>query len=191
MLTVGLIPPDALVRYTQVPISFWVESILRVEPVAGGLQGLALVEEAVASPYLKDYDSYERPTDWPTQFDVSRWAFLLAEENGRAVGAATVVFDTPAVDMLVGRRDMSVLWDIRVRPGYRGQGIGHTLFQRAAAWSRERGCALMKIETQNVNVRACRFYARQGCILGGIDRYGYAAVPSVAHETMLLWYLAL
>ena len=43
---------------------------------------------------------------------------------------------------------------------------------------------------QNVNVAACRFYAKH-CILGGVERYGYAACPEVAHEAMLLWYRGL
>ena len=58
-------------------------------------------------------------------------------------------------------------------------------------WARKKGCRQLKIETQNVNVPACRFYARQGCELGAIHRYGYAGCPDVAHEAMLLWYLKL
>jgi streptothricin acetyltransferase len=49
----------------------------------------------------------------------------------------------------------------------------------------------MKIETQNVNVPACRFYQRMGAYLGEIHRHGYAAIPAVAHEVMLNWYLDL
>jgi len=49
----------------------------------------------------------------------------------------------------------------------------------------------MKIETQNVNVPACRFYQRMGAHLGEIRCYAYAAVPAVAHEVMLNWYLDL
>lgn len=49
----------------------------------------------------------------------------------------------------------------------------------------------MKVETQNVNVPACRFYQRMGCRLGEIRQYGYAAVPAVADEVMLNWYLEL
>jgi hypothetical protein len=41
---------DALPEYGQVPISFLVESRLRVEPVRNGLGGFALVEERVAPP---------------------------------------------------------------------------------------------------------------------------------------------
>ena len=57
--------------------------------------------------------------------------------------------------------------------------------------SRKQGCKQLKIETQNTNVPACRFYASCGCRLGAIDRYGYAHDPRVAHEAMLLWYLDL
>lgn len=46
----------------------------------------------------------------------------------------------------------------------------------------------MKVETQNVNVPACRFYQRMGCQLGEIRLYSYAAVLAVAHEVMLNWY---
>jgi streptothricin acetyltransferase len=47
------------------------------------------------------------------------------------------------------------------------------------------------VETQNTNVPACRFYARQGCVSGGINRFGYAGCPAAAPEAMLLWYLDL
>jgi len=65
------------------------------------------------------------------------------------------------------------------------------LFRYATKWSRTHGCTQMKIETQNVNVPACRFYQRMGASLGEIHRHGYAAVPAVAHEVMLNWYLDL
>ncbi len=97
-----------------------------------------------------------------------------------------MAFNTSGVYMLEGRHDLSVLWDIRVQPELRGRGIGHALFMQAAEWSRARGCTQMKIETQNVNVPACRFYARMGCELGAINRYAYAGQPHVAHEVMLL-----
>jgi len=49
----------------------------------------------------------------------------------------------------------------------------------------------LKVETQNINVPGCRFYAKQGCELGAIHRYGYAGCPDIAHEAMLFWYLEL
>jgi len=144
----------------------------------------------VERPYVKDYDSYgEIPTDWPRLFDVTNWGFFLAMDGERPVGAAAVAFATSGVVMLKARHDLAVLWDLRSLPSYRGVGI--PLFRYAAEWSRKHGCRQMKVETQNVNVPACRFYQRMGCQLGEIRRFGYAAVPAVAHEVMLNWYYSL
>jgi GNAT superfamily N-acetyltransferase len=184
-----------LPTYAEIPIRFTVTSILRVEEIEGSLGGLRLVEQPVDPPYVKDYDAQgderERPIHWATRFEVNKWGFFLAVEGDRAVGGATVAFDAPGVNMLEARSDLAVLWDIRVCPEERGRGIGSLLFQHAAAWARARGCRQLKVETQNVNLRACRFYARQGCELGAIHRHGYVGCPEVAHEVMLLWYLAL
>lgn len=54
-------------------------------------------------------------------------------------------------------------------------------------WSRKRGLPKLEVETQNVNIPACRFYQRMGFELGEIYRFGYAGVPGIAHEVMLKW----
>jgi GNAT superfamily N-acetyltransferase len=62
------------------------------------------------------------------------------------------------------------------------------LFRAAEHWARARGCRRLKIETQNVNVAACRFYQKMGCTLGAIDRFAYPGQPA---EVRLLWGKAL
>jgi GNAT superfamily N-acetyltransferase len=184
------IGPERLLEYSSVPIKLEVKSILQVELVNGGMGGMLLNEEQVERPYVKDYDSYgELPTDWPKLFDISNWGFFLAMDAGRPAGAAAVAFNTTGVFMLEGRSDLAVLRDLRSHPAYRGAGI--PLFRHAADWSRKRGCRQMKVETQNVNVPACRFYHRMGCRLGEIRRFGFAAIPVVRDEVMLNWYLDL
>ncbi len=185
------IEANQLHRYAQVSIAFQVESQLRLEAIEHGLGGLRLVLEPVTPTYTKDYDVEESPTDWPLKFDTSHWAFFLAMDGMQPVGAATVALNSPDVHLLENRSDLAVLWDLRVQTGWRGQGVGHRLFWQAADWARQHNCHQLKIETQNINVPACRFYTRQGCELGGIHRFGYAAQPHVAHEVMLLWYLNL
>lgn len=188
-ITIEEITPQELFEYDRVPIALEVKTMLQVQLVEGGLGGMLLKEEPVI-PYIKDYDAGgELPSDWPKKFDVTKWGFFLARNGNRPVGGAAVAFETTGVFMLEDRKDLSVLWDIRVSPEARGVGI--PLFRRAAEWSRAHGCTQMKIETQNVNVPACRFYQRMGARLGEIHRYGYAAVPAVAHEVMLNWYLDL
>lgn len=191
--------PECLERYGRVSTAFMVTSVLRVESIEGGLGGVRLIEEDVAEPYEKDYDAYEDedPARW-RRFDLSNWGFFLAfgggaEADGSAsntIGAAAVAVRSAGVNMLEERDDLAVLWDIRVRPDCRRCGIGTALFRHAVNWAKQSRCRQLKIETQNVNVAACRFYAGQGCHLGRIDRYGYTD-PRIAHETMLLWYLDL
>jgi GNAT superfamily N-acetyltransferase len=188
-IKIAEISPERLGEYGKVPSAFEVKTILEVELVEDGLGGMILHAVPV-KPYIKDYDAGdELPTDWPRRYDVTKWGFFLAEMDGEPVGAAAVAVDTTGVFMLEARRDLSVLWEIRVRPQARGAGI--LLFRHAAGWSKARGCSQMKIETQNINVPACRFYQRMGARLGGIHRHGYAAIPAVAHEVMLNWYLDL
>jgi len=67
-------------------------------------------------------------------------------------------------------------------------GLIGALFQAAGDWARAHGCGWLKIETQNVNVAACRFYQKMGCSLGGIDRFAYPQLPG---EVQLLWWKAL
>lgn len=192
MIEIVEINADRLAEYAAVPSRVVVRSVLNLEPVDDGLGGMLLCEIPVESPYVKDYDSYdELPTDWPLKFDVRNWGFFLALDQAHPVGAAAVAFDTTGVFMLEARRDLSVLWDIRVAPEAQGCGVGRLLFERAVSWSQVRGCRQMKIETQNVNVPACKFYHHMGCQLGEIHRFGYAAVPRVAHEVMLNWYLSI
>jgi ribosomal protein S18 acetylase RimI-like enzyme len=186
---------EVLTEYETISIAFEVGSIYRVEAVNNGLGGLMLVEEPVSPPYIKDYDFHEDgpPTAWPRQFDMRNWGFLLARDGESAppIGGAAIARNTDGVNMLEGQSDLAVLWDIRVRPEQRGQGIGAALLRQAAEWACQRGCRMLKIETQNVNAPACRFYASQGCELGVIHRYAYANQPHVADETMLIWYLRL
>jgi len=123
---------DLLSLYSEIPISFKVESVFRIEVINQGLGGFGLIEEKVA-PYMKDYDSQEendkpRPIRWTKRFDVSKWGFSLALNASRRVGGAAVAIDTPDVNMLEGRKDLAVLWDIRVHPNKRLHGIGSRLF---------------------------------------------------------------
>jgi GNAT superfamily N-acetyltransferase len=186
---------DLLPRYAEIPMSFKVEAVFRIEVIDKGLGGFLLIEEKIA-PYTKDYDSIKEngdsgPIGWTKRFDVSKWGVFLALNGTRPVGGATVAIDTPDVNILESRKDLAVLWDIRVHPDERRCGVGSRLFKHVADWAKQKGCRQLKVETQNINVPACRFYAKQGCELGAIHRYGYAGCPDVAHEVMLFWYLEL
>ena len=149
--------------------------------------GLVFQERQVEPPLLKDYDSIpgHSPLEWPKRFDLSRWGSIAARLAGKRIGGAVIAFDTPEVAMLKGRRNLAVLWDIRVAPENRGRGVGSALFRAAESWASVRGCRQIVAETQNINVDANRFYARQGCSLGAVNRFAYKDFPD---EIQLLWF---
>lgn len=178
-------PMTALAEYALLPIAFPVDQVLDVTARADG--GFTLAARRLDVPYVKDYDAVdgEGPLHWTRRFDVSNWTLFTARVGGSRVGGATVAFNTPGLTMLEGRRDLSVLWDIRVGPNIRGKGIGSALFKKVETWARAHSCRQLKVETQNVNVPACRFYARHGCELRAVH---HAVYPDLPEEIQLLWY---
>lgn len=156
--------------------------------VLQSVAGYHLRERPRVQPHRKDYDLLEDPLQWPARFDVTQWALIGAYEGGERVGGAIAAFDTQGVDILEGRRDLVVLWDLRVSRAARRRGIGTALFKAVEAWGLHRQCRELKVETQNTNVAACRFYARQGCTLRHANPGAYPALPD---EVQLIWRKAL
>lgn len=177
-------PPD-WVAYGSVPIRFTTRTVLEARPRASG--GYELRERPVPTAQEKDYDAIagEGPTRWASRFGVSRWGVLVAWAGGQRVGGAVLVADTAGVDMLEGRSDLAVIWDLRVRLEWRGRGVGSRLFRAAEGWATRRGKAELKVETQNINAPACRFYARMGCELRTVNPGAYPTLPD---EVQYLWY---
>lgn len=179
-------PTTDLTEYGQVAIAFEVRSVLDVVAAADD-DRFELSERVVDTPYMKDYDAVdgERPTEWPTRFDVSHWGFLAATQRGRRVGGAAIALRTPGLSMLEDRQDLAVLWDIRVAPHVRRQGVGSFLLGAVERWARTRHAGQLKVETQSTNLPACRFYARHGFALRAVHRFAYPQLPD---EMQLLWY---
>ena len=163
---------------------FTVRSRYRAEFVDGGLGGWTLCEEPVCPPWEKDYDQVEHPTTW-LELGISNWAVFAAYDGEHRIAGAIVVWDTPGIYMLEASTDLAVLWDIRVRPEYRRSGIGARLVDRCAEFAKRMGCTRLKVETQDVNVPACRFYAAKGCELRGIHHGMYTEYPD---DVQFLWY---
>ena len=187
------IDASRLVEYATIPMAFEVRSILRVEPVQHGLGGVAFREETVANPYVKDFTAVGEggPETWPSRFDVTGWGIFVAYRASKLVGGVAVA--TPHEEILVtqGRTDTAALWDIRVTPSERRNGIGMRLLRHGADWARARGFRFLGIETMNVNVPACRLYAKAGAELSEIRRFAYETCPEVADESMIIWRMRL
>jgi ribosomal protein S18 acetylase RimI-like enzyme len=178
--------PDVLSEYGTVPSSFTIMETLDVGPAQGDTLP-TLKSRRLASPIVKDYDASpgDAPVDWAARFDLSGWRFVAARMDGQRVGGAAVVMRPQGVDLLEGRNDLALLWDIRVEPTVRRSGVGSALLRAVEECTRAAGLVELKVETQNNNVPACRFYARHGFQLRQAVWGAYTQLPS---EVQLLWY---
>jgi streptothricin acetyltransferase len=176
-------PVSALAEYGGISIAFEVSEMFDVITEADGCARLEV--RRVPVPYVKDYDAIDGgPMRWAERFDLSNWGFFSALRDAQCVGRAAVARDTSALEMLEGLSDVALLWDIRVAPFARRRGVGSALFDAVVTWARSRGCLQLTVETQNTNVAACRFYAREGCALRTVKRGAYPALPD---EVQLIW----
>lgn len=199
---------DCLEEYAKISSWYYVDSILKLRKVKNGLGGILLEEVSIKEKnnsfikenesfywdekinrYIKNYDKEENIKNLPNEFNISNWGIIMAYLEAEAVGGAILAYDTKGVNMLDNRNDLSVLWDIRISDKFKNRGIGTKLFQEAVVWSKKRNCIQMKIETQNINANACKFYAKNGAVLGKIDEYAY--YNECDFETQLIWYVNL
>jgi GNAT superfamily N-acetyltransferase len=178
------LPVSQLAAYAAVPIAFRVRSRLVRDPASPTLD--ALVEMLVARPFDKDYDAAPgmSPLDWAERYALERWGLLVADIDGRVVGGAAIA---PAAEVMpehCSTMGGGVLWDLRVAPAWRGLGIGSALFRASERCAWVRGFRTLVVETQDINVPACRLYARMGCRLLSYVEHAYDATPD---EARLLW----
>ena len=179
-------------EYIKIPTFFEVKSIFEV-----GLKEkedeYKIVERQIDTPYIKDYDEIKSDSLDPHAFikqrDTIPWGFFLIYENEMPVAGAIAAYNTEWTNMLDGRDDLTVLWDIRVHPEYRGKGIGRKLIYSVIDWAKERNCTQIKIETQNVNVNACKFYRAMGAKLKGVNYHVYKGKEK--DEIQFFWYMDL
>lgn len=174
--------------YGEISIAFTVYSIFDIVAVQNGLGGLSLVERELDAPFVKDYDSdgAGKPTQWPKRFDTRNWVIFSAYDKNQHIGGVTIAWKTPELDLVPYRKENVLIWDLRVRPDMRSQGVGRELFSAVIAWAKSQDCRDIIVETQNINVPACRFYAKQGFELFSIDPLAYSGLPN---EIQLLWRL--
>lgn len=177
-------------QYDRIPMRVQVTHELQLIRPDHGLGGI-LLQEVPVHPYIKDLSRYEIASDYEKEFDISNWKFFMAFDGKAPVGAITLAARTANVRMLDGRDDLCVLWDIRVHDDYKRRGIGKELFARGVRWAAGEGFRQIKIECQNNNIPACKFYRDQGAVLSAINEYAYYGDPKIRGEVQLIWYLDL
>jgi len=81
------------------------------------------LREQPVTPYINELRQATFPADLAPKFDMKTGAFPAVDKEG-APWAAPSLSGHPGVDMLAGRRDLAVLWDLRVLPRASRAGLG-------------------------------------------------------------------
>ncbi|MGZ9585683.1 GNAT family N-acetyltransferase [Paenibacillus marinisediminis] len=132
-------------------------------------------EEIYSEPYEKQYANDD--------IDIS-----YIEKQDRAV------FLYYNDDKCVGQIRLRSHWngyvfieDIAVAQEWRHKGVGTSLLEKAAEWAKQNQHIGLMLETQDVNLSACRFYAKNKFIIGAVDTMLYSNFPT-ANERAIFWY---
>ena len=176
--------------YDEVSQNVEIKSEYIVKRINNGLGGFVIEEKSV-DYRVKDLGKYERAMEFEKQFDISNWRFYMAFDGETPIGAMTVAGPTKGLDLLQGRNDACILWDIRVADNYKHMGVGQRMFDLGVKNAKSDGYKMMMIECQNNNVTACNFYKKQGALLDKMDMHAYDSEPGCEGEVQFIWYLKL
>lgn len=176
----------AMQAYARVSTAFRVERRLVLSADPSAPSGVSLSEDAVVAPFVKDYDVLpgNHPTEWARRLDTARWRVFAAFVGDAQVGGAILILPKDHA----GVQTVAELWDLRVSPAWRRRGVARALWSTVEAAALAAGARALKIETQQINVAACRLYEAQGCVLDRVDAEAYPGLPD---EVALHWHKAL
>ena len=88
--------------------------------------------------------------------------FLIAEDNGVAVGWAFAHDETAELFVIEAERLHGFLAELYVAPQARGKGLGRALIEGCEAWARSRGHKLLTVGVLAKNPSASRAYEGAG-----------------------------
>ena len=152
------------------------EVIGRVAPVFNG-QSWGYTEQLFQQTYMKAYPNEE--VDCSEYINSLDKLMLLAYDQQTCVGQ---------IRARANWNRYCLIEDIAVAAAWRGKGVGGTLMRAAIRWAADRGLRGMMLETQDINLNACRFYSHCGFTLGAADTMLYANFDNY-DEIALFWYM--
>lgn len=132
----------------------------------------------VVPPYIKSHGP--RRTDFAEYADANDRMIFLAYVDHQIAGEVRITEPW---------NKYALIDDLVVAPKYRGQGVGRQLIQQCITWAREKRFPGVTLETQDINVPACRLYKSCGFELCGFDTHLYRALHPGTDEIVLYWYL--
>ncbi|MCM3171786.1 GNAT family N-acetyltransferase [Paenibacillus sp. MER 99-2] len=115
--------------------------------------------------------------EWSQYINQEDKALFLAYINNVCIGQIRIIKDW---------NRFCYIENIATKQDYRGSGVGKLLLNKAEEWAKQRNLIGMSLEAQDDNLGACRFYVKQGFILGGVDTLKQSYNSDI--DTTLYWY---
>lgn len=137
---------------------------------------LIYTEELYGEPYMKSYPDDTR--DYAAYINAPDKTIFLAYSCDQCIG------------QIVLKRDWNkyaFIEDICVAKSARGKGVGSALIHKAIEWAKNSYLIGLALETQDNNLLACRFYAKCGFVIGGVNTMLYRNFNN--RESAVFWYL--
>lgn len=160
-------------------------------PILSACDFSFLVAREAVPPFEGDWLAHARPVEPYAKsygFDADEFSAALHADDK----ALFVILGDEApvgyIALSAGWNNFAFIDDIAVDTEWRGTGAAQRLMQQAFLWGKEKGLPGIRLETQSNNVAACRFYLRQGFVLGGCDRHLYEGLSPGTRETALFFY---
>lgn len=127
---------------------------------------IRLTLETLPRPYIKDFHGEITSEDLQRYTGIAAQGLsILALEGSQPVGIGIAGAEA-------WNRTLWI-WEFHVLPPYQGQGIGLRMMDALAENGRGAGMRTMRVETQNTNVPAIRFYRRAGFHIESVDTSFY------------------
>jgi streptothricin acetyltransferase len=168
------IDKDILQDLNKCDANFTVDSklVLRAE------NGIIHYSVVSVEPYQKRYAIDEK--DYPSYISNPNKTIYFAYVDGQVAGQIGVIKHWNAYAWID---------DFAVDLHFRQLGVGRAMMQRVVNWAKVRHLPGIMLETQDINVPACRFYENFGFRLYGFDTYLYKGLNPNTDEIALYWYL--
>ena len=79
------------------------------------------------------------------------------------------------------------LYDLKVNPDRRGQGVGRLLIGKCKEIALQQGYRGLYTQGQDNNLGACRFYLKSGFVIGGLDTHVYMGTAQENKKDILFY----
>ena len=145
-------------------------------------------------PYIKDgvfnYTVEEIYPSCMKTYEEDNIAYSTYINNPAKVVFLAYINEKPAGQIVLRKNwnNFAYIEDIRVSSNFLSRGTGIALLEKAEEWAIAGGMPGIMLETQDVNVSACKLYEKAGFILGGVEKNLYSVKKNYEHETALFWY---